>query len=279
MVTGGAGFIGSHLCRALRDGGDRVISLDNYFTGTRTNHLPGAEYREGHTKDIERLIPEAPDFIYHLGEYSRVEKSFEDAAAVWDMNIVGTIGVLEYWRRRPATKLIYAGSSTKFGDDGIGRGQSPYAWAKASNSELVRNYAAWFGLRFAIAYFYNVYGQGELGGAFGTVVEIFRRQAAAGLPLTVVSPGDQERNFTHVSDIISGLTLVGDCCDGEEFGLGSKEAYSILAVARMFGGEIQMIPARKGNRMRSELDTANVSALGWRAKTRLPDYIASLKNM
>lgn len=277
VVTGGAGFIGSHLCAALRARGDKVLVLDNYFTGSPENHVAGVEYRIGHTRDIERLIPETPDTIYHLGEYSRVEKSFEDVATVWDLNTAGTFGVLEFWRKRPGAKLIYAGSSTKFGDGGMGRDQSPYAWTKASNTELVRNYGAWFGLSYAITYFYNVYGPAENGGAFGTVVEIFRRQAAMGLPLTVVSPGHQRRNFTHVDDIIAGLTLVGDNCQGDEFGLGSDDAYSILEVARMFGGEIRMVPGRPGNRMDATLDTAKVAAIGWRAQRRLPDYIASLK--
>ena len=277
LVTGGAGFIGANLCAALQARGDRVLVLDNYFTGSPDNHVTGVEYRVGHTKDIERLIPETPHQIYHLGEYSRVEKSFEDIATVWDLNKAGTFGVLEFCRKRPGTKLIYAGSSTKFGDGGMGRDQSPYAWTKASNTELVRNYGSWFGLSHAITYFYNVYGPSEGGGAFGTVVEIFRRQAAMGLPLTVVSPGHQRRNFTHVDDIIAGLTLVGDNCEGDEFGLGSSDAYSILEVARMFGGDIKMIPSRPGNRMDSALDTAKVGALGWRAQRRLPDYIASLK--
>ena len=101
LVTGGAGFIGSHLIEQLvKNKENRVISLDNYFTGSKDNHISGAEYREGHTKDIERHIPETPDIVYHLGEYSRVEKSFDDIAVVWDLNKVGTFGVLEFCRKR-----------------------------------------------------------------------------------------------------------------------------------------------------------------------------------
>src|SRR3989344_3823358 len=118
LVTGGAGFIGSHLCVRLVKEGHHVISLDNYFTGRRENHVPGVDYREGHTKDIEKHISETPDLIYHLGEYSRVEKSLEEPALVWDLNKDGTFGVLEFWRKR-GCKMIYAGSSTKFGDGGL----------------------------------------------------------------------------------------------------------------------------------------------------------------
>lgn len=272
VVTGGAGFIGSHLCARLAKGGHRVISLDNYFTGSRENHVEGVEYREGHTKDIEKHIPETPDLIYHLGEYSRVEKSLEEPALVWDLNKAGSFGVVEFWRKR-GSKLVYAGSSTKFGDGGLGRMQSPYAWTKASNTELVENYGSWYGLPYAITYFYNVYGPGERAGAYGTVIEIFRQKRLSGEPLTVVTPGTQKRNFTHVDDIINGLILVGEKGEGDEFGLGAEEAYSVLDVAHLFGGDIVMLPERKGNRMDATLDTSRARSLGWSPVKKLADYI------
>ncbi len=276
LVTGGAGFVGSNLVKRLAGEGHRVISLDNYFAGTRESHVPGVEYREGHTKDIERLVPETPDLVYHLGEYSRVEKSFEDVEAVWDLNQLGTFAVLEFVRRR-GSKLVYAGSSTKFADGGIGRDQSPYAWAKATNTELVKNYGAWFGIPYAITYFYNVYGPGERAGAMGTVIEIFRRNYLAGRPLTVTLPGTQQRNFTHVDDIVEGLILVGEKGEGDEYGLGNDHAYSVLEVAKLFSDDIIMLPERAGNRLQSGLDTTKTRALGWEAKRQLPDYIAQVK--
>ena len=275
-VIGGAGFIGTALCRQLLALGHTVVSVDNYFTGSEDNHIAGVEYRRGHAKDIATLLPDVPDLLYHLGEYSRVEKSFEDPALVWDLNKVGTFGVAEYCRTRSVPKLVYAGSSTKFGDGGMGRDQSPYAWTKASNTELIRNYGAWYGLQYAITYFYNAYGPGERAGAYGTVIEIFRQQRARGEALQVVSPGTQKRNFTHVDDIVSGLVLVGERGEGDEFGLGAAEAYSVLDVARMFGGETKMLAERKGNRMDAILDTTKSRALGWHAEKKLPDYIASL---
>ena len=276
LVTGGAGFIGAHLCARLVKEGYRVISLDNYFTGSRENHVSGVEYREGHTKDIEKHIPETPDLIYHLGEYSRVEKSLEEPSVVWDLNKSGTFGVLEFCRKRGG-KLIYAGSSTKFGDGGLGRMQSPYAWTKASNTELVQNYSTWYGLPHAITYFYNVYGPGERAGAYGTVIEIFKQKRAAGEPLTVNAPGTQKRNFTHVDDIIDGLLLVGADGMGDDFGIGDEQAYSILEVAQMFGGEIIMKPSSPGNRMTADIDTSKTRSLGWSPKKKLADYIAAVK--
>lgn len=276
LVTGGAGFVGSHLVRRLVADGHRVISLDNYFTGSRENHIPGAEYREGHTKDIESLIPESPDIVFHLGEYSRVEKSFEDVETVWDLNKTGTFAVLEFVRRR-GSKIVYAGSSTKFGDGGTGRDQSPYAWSKATNTELVKNYAAWFGIPYAITYFYNVYGPGERAGAFGTVIEIFRQNYLSGRPLTVTAPGTQERNFTHVSDIVDGLVLVGEKGENDEFGLGDDRAYKVQEVAELFGGPVVMLPERAGNRMGSGLDTSAARALGWEPKRHLSEYVKEIR--
>ena len=90
LVTGGAGFVGSNLCERLVAEGYRVISLDNYFTGSTDNHIDGVEYREGHTKDIARLVPETPDLLYHLGEYSRTEQSHFEPEIVFDLNTVGT---------------------------------------------------------------------------------------------------------------------------------------------------------------------------------------------
>ncbi|HEV7121464.1 MAG TPA: NAD-dependent epimerase/dehydratase family protein [Candidatus Paceibacterota bacterium] len=274
LVTGGAGFIGSNLCRRLQADGNAVISLDNYFTGSRDAHVPGVEYREGHTKDIAALVPETPDLVFHLGEYSRVEKSLEEPALVWDLNKDGTFAVAEFCRTKDV-KMVYAGSSTKFGDGGLGRDQSPYAWTKATNTELVRNYGDWYGMPFAITYFYNVYGPGERAGSYGTVIEIFRQKRLANEPIGVTAPGTQKRNFTHIDDIIDGLVLVGEKGDGDEFGIGNEQPYTILEVAEMFGGEIAMKPEAAGNRMGSDIDTSKTRLLGWEAKRALPDYIRS----
>ena len=278
VVTGGAGFVGSHLIKRLVDLGHRVISLDNYFTGSRENHVPGAEYREGHTRDIESHIPETPDLVYHLGEYSRVEKSFEDPIDfIWDANIAGTFSVLEFARKR-GSKIIYAGSSTKFADEGAGKSQSPYAWSKSANTELVKNYGEWFGLPYAITYFYNVYGEGEIaGGPYATLVGIFKEKYKHGHPLTVVSPGTQARNFTHIEDTVQGLLLVGEKGQGDNYGIGSSQSYSVLEVAKLFGGDILMLPERRGNRMQAPVDNTKVIELGWKQQHTLEHHINEYK--
>jgi UDP-glucose 4-epimerase len=272
LVTGGAGFVGSHLVKRLVADGHRVISLDNYFTGSKENHVPGAEYREGHTKDVAALVFEVPDLVFHLGEYARVEKSFDEPATVFDFNLAGTAAVVEFCRMKGA-KLVYAGSSTKFGDGGMGRDQSPYAFSKALNTELVRNYGAWYGLKYAISYFYNVYGPGERAGAYGTVIEIFRQKKAAGEPLPVNAPGTQKRNFTHVADIVDALVMIGERGEGDDFGIGDERAYTILEVAEMLGGPVEMRPEAKGDRKDAALTTEKTRALGWKPARSLADYL------
>lgn len=279
VVTGGAGFIGSHLCERLVSQGVKVISLDDYSSGSVENHLDRVEYRRGHTKDIESLISETPSIIYHLGEYARVEQSFNAIDRVLESNIIGTSAVVE-WVRKKKVKIVYAGSSTKFADGGIGRDQSPYAFTKAMNTELVRNYGEWFGLEYAITYFYNVYGPGERGDpSSGTLIGIFNQRMKAGQSLQVRSPGTQLRNFTHVSDIVDGLILVGEKGSGDEYGLGHSDSYSVLQVAEFFGGKVEMLPDRPGNRMSSRADVRRATLeLGWVPRHSLPEYIESCKN-
>lgn len=278
LVTGGAGFVGSNLCeRLIKDNNNEVYSLDNYFTGSYKNHLENVTYIEGLTSEIDKLINFKPDIIYHLGEYSRVEQSFDDIEQVWKFNKDGIFAVLEFVRKT-GSKIIYAGSSTKFGDGGLGRSASPYAWTKASNTELVKNYGTWFNINYAITYFYNVYGNREIQtGKYATLIALFKDKLFKGEPLTIVNPGTQMRNFTHIDDIIDGLILVGDNGYGDEYGIGSPEAFSIIEIAEMFGEEIVMLPERKGNRMTAEVITSKTESLGWKPKMSIKDYIENLK--
>ena len=274
LVTGGAGFVGSNLCKALvLYENTKVYSLDNYFTGKVENHTDGVQYIKGETLFIDDLINFKPDIIFHLGEYSRVEQSFEDIETVWKFNIQGTFAVLEFVKKIGA-KLIYAGSSTKFGDNGTGSNASPYAWTKSSNTQLVKNYGAWFNIDFAITYFYNVYGKNEISeGKYATLIALFTRKYKNNEALSVVSPGTQERNFTYIDDIINGLILVGENGKGDGYGIGSRDTYTILEIAKMFKGNVEMLPERNGNRMIADLVSEKTEALGWEAKHSIKDYI------
>ncbi len=281
LVTGGAGFIGSHLIEELlKDKKNHVISLDNYFTGSEKNHHAGADYIRGETKDIEKLITTKPDIIYHLGEYSRVLTSFEDIPLVWRLNVQGTFAVLEYCKNNNS-RLIYAGSSTKFGefdDKDDGKTQSPYAFFKATNTDLVNNYGKWYELNYAITYFYNVYGGREIiDGKYATLIGIFSRKYKNKEPLTVVSPGTQLRAFTHVQDTVRGLILVGEKGSGDGYCIGNGKEYSVLEIAELFGGKIEMLPPRKGDRNYSKIDPTKIKELGWSPSIDVKDHIEQFK--
>lgn len=283
LVTGGAGFIGSHLCERLVADGYSVISLDNCFTGSKENHVAGVDYREGHTKDIATLVPETPDIIFHLGEYSRTAVALEEPGMVWDLNLTGTSAVLEFWRQKnngAKVKLVYAGSSTKFADvrdDGVeGRHLSPYTHAKAVMSDLVRDYSRWYDLPYAISYFFNVYGPRELSGKYGTVVEIFKEQFLAGKPITMRLPGTQKRNYTHVLDTVDALMLIAAKGEGDEYGIASANSYTTREVAELFGGPIEELPARQTSRPSTPVDTTNLKNLGWEEKRSLEEYVRSV---
>jgi UDP-glucose 4-epimerase len=279
LVTGGAGHVGSHVIELLvADPLNRVISLDNYSNGRRENHIAGAEYRDGHTKDIERLVPETPDVIYHLGEYARIATSFEDVATVYDFNIVGTFAVVEFCRRRSVRKLVYAASSTKFAIEGDGRHQNPYSFTKATNVDLVNDYGRWFELDYAICYFYNAFGPREVGsGKYATLIGKFEAAYAAGQPLEVVAPGTQRRAFTFVKDLARGIILVGERGRGDGYALRADASYSVLDVARAFGGEITVVDGYPGRQDVAEDPTRAREELGWRPTVDVLDYIRDFK--
>jgi len=273
LVTGGAGFVGSHLCERLVAEGHHVVSVDNYYTGSEKNHVDGVTYLESDTQWMSSVLVPNFDMVYHLGEYSRVEQSFDDFETVWEYNKLGTKAVLDFVKESNA-KLIYAGSSTKFAFEHPGYVKSPYTWSKESNTEFVKLFCEWNNIDFAITYFYNVYGPREIEyGSYATLIALFKRKMENGEPLTVVSPGTQQRNFTHVSDIVDGLILVGMNGHGDEYGIGHPTAYTILEVAEMFGGDIEMLPERKGNRLSAKVITDKTKELGWNPKYELKDYI------
>jgi len=275
LVTGGAGHIGSHVIEQLvQDPINHVISLDNYSNGSEDNHIEGADYRRGHTKDISSLVPETPDIVYHLGEYARIAPSFSEPARVVDLNIVGTSAVVEYCRQRAVAKLVYAGSSTKFADNGTGRDQSPYAFSKATNVDLIKNYGKWYKLPFAICYFYNAFGPREKADEkYGTVIANFEKAYLQGKPLPVTLPGTQKRNFTYVGDLARGIILTGEKGEGDGYALNNLQTHSIIEIAETFGGPIEFMDGNPGRMGSSDSPTKARDELGWETTVDVIDYI------
>ena len=181
LVTGGAGHVGSHVVELLvSDPANRVISLDNYFIGRPENHVAGAEYRRGHTKDIDGV--DSGDAGHRLpSRRIRADSAVvRRRRLVYDMNIVGTFAVVEFCRARRVGKLVYAASSTRFAVEGDGRHQNPYSFTKATNVDLITDYGRWYGLPYAICYFYNGFGPRERGdGKYATLIANFEQMTRA----------------------------------------------------------------------------------------------------
>lgn len=274
IITGGAGFIGSHLAEKLSRHNE-VFSLDNYLTGSTENHVERVEYIEGDAANIaDHCKSIKPDMLFHLGEYSRVESSFEDYDLVINNNLNKFSHVLQY-ANSTKCKIIYSGSSTKFGDSLGGSDASPYAWTKSTNTKHLINYANWYGLNYAIVYFYNAYGGREKStGKYSTLIAKYQKLLSDGeVCLPVVKPGTQQRNFTHYSDIVSALELVGEKANGDGYGIGADKSYSILDVVNLFKAEISFLDERKGNRATADLITSKTKELGWQPKVSLEEYI------
>lgn len=274
LVTGGAGHIGSHVIEQLLENSqNKVISLDNYSNGNPNNHIKGADYRKGHTKDVEKLIPETPDIIFHLGEYARIAPSIDEPEMVYDQNALGTFKIVEYCRKKKIKKLIYAASSTKFATNGQERHANPYSFTKANNVDLINNYGKWYGLPYAICYFYNAFGPRENGnGKYATLIANFEQIYLKGDAFTVVKPGTQKRNFTYVKDLARGMILVAQKGIGDGYALNNPNAYSIIEIANAFGGPIRYIDGYSG-RIDSGDAPNKTNEIGWEATINIIDYI------
>jgi len=272
LVTGGAGFIGSRLCKSLSKK-YKVTSIDTYFNGTTENHSDNVEYIKMSTKDIKKL-KFVPDLIVHLGEYSRVEQSFEDIDFVHDNNINGTFEILEFARKNDI-RVIYSSTSSSFSSEDL----SPYTLFKKQNVELIKSYNKWFNLDYSIMHFYNVYGEDKnTVSKYSTVIEIFKNQYKNKLPLTITGDGLQERNFTHIDDIVNGIILVIEKGKRDDYMIGDTKTTTILELAKMFGSNIIFKDDKPGNRKKSILDTTKIKKLGFKVNHNLKDFIEEYKN-
>jgi UDP-glucose 4-epimerase len=283
LVTGGAGFVGTNLIKKLVTNGHEVVSLDDYSTGTKENHVNGCHYTESTVEHIQYYfgMDDSFDLVYHLAGLSRIQPSFENPQETFDANTVGTQRVLE-WARKKGLKVIYAGSSSKHHDPY----QSPYATCKYLGEELCKLYKKTYNMDIEICRFYNVYGPHEvIEGDWAAVIGIWRRQVEVGEPITIVGDGEQKRDFTHVHDIVDALLELQDVKTGRflfnEWELGTGMNYSINEVADMFvkygGATKTYIPDQHGNYRETIRESdKSIEFLNWEPKDRLEDYIKSL---
>jgi len=280
IVTGGAGFIGSNLIKFLvKKTKAKIISIDNYSTGTKKNHLnhKNVKYIKSDNINISKTLKSSKKkikVIFHFGEFSRIYQSFLYPKKCLNSNINNSFEVINFAKENKI-KIIYSATSSAFGNNGKDENLSPYAWAKSKNIELIKNYSKWFGLKYELLYFYNVYGSGQiLSGPMSAVIGIFETQFKKKIPLTVVKPGTQKRDFTHIDDIINGCYLAFIKGKQQEYMLGTKKQFSILQIAKMFKTKIKLLPQRDGDRSASKIPNNNAfNYLGYKTKINIKDYI------
>jgi UDP-glucose 4-epimerase len=281
LVTGGAGFIGSHLTEALLARGDRVVVLDNLSTGRRENLdlLPGGEEIEFHRVDIADYPAIAPlfagvDRVFHIAALADIVPSIQQPFAYHRSNVDGTISVLEAAREAGVKRLVYAASSSCYGipdtyptpEIAPARPQYPYALTKYVGERYVLHWEQVYGLPAVSLRFFNVYGpRSRTSGTYGAVFGIFLAQKLAGKPFTVVGDGTQTRDFTFVTDVVEACLAAADSdLEGEVMNVASGQPVSVNRLVELLGGEVTHIPKRPGEPDCTHADITKIRRLlGW----------------
>ena len=276
LVTGGLGFIGSHLVDSLANDGHNITVIDNLCSesSSRNYMRDDVEYLIEDIRNLDSLdLSQDYDLIYHLAALARIQPSFKNPVKYFSIDSMGTCQVLDFTRKCNA-KLVYAGSSSAY----AGQYLNPYAFAKYTGEELCKMYGSVYNTSTVIARFFNVYGMRQpTSGAYATVVGIFEGQTSLKEKITITGTGEQRRDFTHISDIVAGFKLLGKKqWNGEVFQLGTGKNYSINELANMFGGEIEYIPKRPGEAWVTLADYSDMKeATGWSPETDIEKYIKS----
>lgn len=290
LVTGGLGFVGSHLVDFLaQDKNNNVVVIDDLSSESSSIDYqnPDATYfindiRDINTSEVHSALLSACvgqggyQVVYHLAARARIQPSFKNPTEYFDIDARGTCEVLDFARKGSAI-LVYAGSSSAYGGPKL----NPYAFSKYVGEELCLMYQDVYDMPTRVARFFNVYGDRQpRTGPYATVVGIFEEQTKNGVPCTITGTGEQRRDFTHVSDIVSGLVALSGPVESqrEVFNLGTGRNYSINELAALFGEKVNYIPARPGEAWITLADISHVQAsTGWSPKITLEGYVRHWK--
>jgi nucleoside-diphosphate-sugar epimerase len=290
MVTGGAGFIGSHLVEALVSRGYRVRVIDNLSTGRNERLHPAAEFVNAdivRPESLEHLF-DGIDCVFHTAALPRVPLSIENPLETHMVNVVGTINVLIASRDAGVRRVIFSGSSSVYGDQAelpLNEAMkpnplSPYALQKLTGEQYTLLFHRLYGLQTLTLRYFNVFGpRMATEGAYVTVISAFLRQRMACKPLTIEGDGEQTRDFTHVTDIVRANLLAMNCAtaDGRALNIGQGRNVSVNWVARQIGGPTVSLPVRKGDVRHTLADPRQAEKiLGWHAQVSTEQGLAEL---
>jgi len=294
LVTGGAGFIGSHLVDRLLAEGHRVTVIDNYSTGRPENlmHLRGRAGLTVHQLDITDRDAINPlflgvDRVFHLAALADIVPSIQNATEYHHANVNGTFAVLEAARHAGVKRFVYAASSSCYGIPDVYptpetaemRPMYPYALTKMTGESYVMHWGQCYGLPVVSLRLFNVYGtRSRTSGTYGAVFGVFLAQKLAGKPYTVVGDGTQTRDFTYVTDVADAFFAASDS-DLKQvvMNVGSGGHYSVNRLVELLGGPKTHIPKRPGEPDCTFADTTRInSLLGWSSKVSLEDGVGRI---
>lgn len=258
LVTGGAGFIGSHVAEALLARGDSVRILDNFSTGKQENVPVGAEVFEADMRDPQAIIAafQGIDGVFHLAALPRVQLSIEQPLETHEANINGTLNVLLAAKEAGVKRVVYSASSSAYGDqetlplheDMRPNPKSPYGLQKYVGEHYARLASLFWGVETVSLRYFNAYGpRMASGGAYVTVISVFLQQKARGETLTITGDGTQTRDFTYVGDIVRANLLAMESArvgQGEVMNIGAGSNISVNEVASLIGGPVAHIAPR-----------------------------------
>ncbi len=294
IVTGGAGFIGSHLVDRLAADGHAVLALDNFSTGRPDTlaHLAGHARVRIERVDItepDRLGPlfEGADWVFHLAALADIVPSIERPLDYHRANVDGTAAVLEAARRADVRRFLYAASSSCYGipdrfptpEDAPLRPQYPYALTKLLGEQCALHWGQVYGLPVISLRLFNVYGpRSRTSGTYGAVFGVFLAQKLQGRPFTVVGDGTQSRDFTFVSDVADAFVTAAESeVAGEVFNVGTGRPVSVNRLVALLRGDVVHVPRRPGEPDRTDADIRKIGArLGWRPKVSIEEGVRIL---
>ena len=286
VVTGGVGFIGSNLIKILLEKTNKkIISIDNYKYGSKKNQINNkrVNYIKSDTKNVDKILKKYSnkiDSVFHFGEYARIHQSFKDYNECFSSNIIGTLRVLDFCKNNKI-KIIYSATSASLGNKGKDQYLSPYAYSKAQNLKMITQLSKWFGLKYEVLYFYNVYGKGQISkGKMATVIGIFEENYKKNKKMPVVKPGSQSRKFTHIDDTVNGCYLAWKNNKNYHYSLANNKAYKIIEVAKLFSKKIKYLKPRLGERYKSVVlnKISGQKIYSFPCEKKLEEYITEFKN-